>query len=257
MNSVFAIAGVTIKELVRRKDFYVLFVLTALIALLMASIRIFKEDALRGIQEICLLLIWLSGLMIALGTAARQMPAERDNRTIFPLLAKPVTRWQVLLGKFLGCWLACGGALVIFYVCFWLMSASNEHEWRVLNYFAAAWMQWMLLAVVIAMTLYGSFIFTAPSSNGTVVLLLVVGILLLGQHLNQIASEMGGSIGAFLYALLLALPQVEFFDAREMIFDRALPDWRYCAAVSLYGLIYAAAFLVAAWIRFRRKALQT
>ena len=30
--------------------------------------------------------------MIALTAAARQIPAERESRTIFPLLAKPVTR---------------------------------------------------------------------------------------------------------------------------------------------------------------------
>ena len=41
-------------------------------------------------------------LVIAIGTAARQIPAERENRTIFPLLAKPVSRWQVILGKFFG-----------------------------------------------------------------------------------------------------------------------------------------------------------
>ena len=39
MNKVLAIAGVVIKELYRRKDFYVLFVMTAVITLLMASVK--------------------------------------------------------------------------------------------------------------------------------------------------------------------------------------------------------------------------
>jgi len=96
MNTISALARVVLKELYRRKDFYVLFVLSALITLLMASVTFFKQDAaLRGIQEICLLLIWISGLVMAIGTAARQIPAERENRTIFPLLAKPVSRAQV------------------------------------------------------------------------------------------------------------------------------------------------------------------
>jgi len=30
------------------------------------------------------------------------------------LLAKPVTRGQVIVGKFAGCWLACGLALMVF-----------------------------------------------------------------------------------------------------------------------------------------------
>src|SRR6266404_5359100 len=104
-----AIAGVVIKELYRRKDFYVLFILTALITLALGSARFFGEDgSVRYLKEICLLLIWIAGLVIAITTTARQIPAERENRTIFPLLAKPVTRQHLVLGKFFGCWLACG-----------------------------------------------------------------------------------------------------------------------------------------------------
>src|SRR5437016_8109063 len=101
MNHVLAISNIVIKELYRRKDFYVLFVLTALITLVMGSVSFFNDDKIvRYLKEICLLLIWISAFVVAIGTAARQIPAEREYRTIFPLLAKPVTRWQVILGKF-------------------------------------------------------------------------------------------------------------------------------------------------------------
>src|ERR1700733_6829518 len=154
MNVIFALANVVIKELYRRKDFYVLFILTVLITLVMASANLFNDDQIVGyLKEICLLLIWISALVMAVGTTARQIPAERENRTIFPLLAKPVTRAHVVVGKFLGCWLACGFALVVFYLFLGVISASREHDWRVLNYVQALWLQWMFLAVVIAMVL--------------------------------------------------------------------------------------------------------
>ncbi len=114
MNTILALSGVVIKELYRRKDFYVLFVLTAVITLVMGSVSFFHDTKIvRYVKEIALLLIWISALVIAIATTARQIPAERENRTIFPLLAKPVTRWQVILGKFAGCWLACGLALIV------------------------------------------------------------------------------------------------------------------------------------------------
>src|SRR2546430_17084436 len=117
MNTILALAGVVIKELYRRKDFYVLFVLTAVITLTIASVNFFHDSTIvRHIKEICLLLIWISALVVAIATTARQIPAEREQRTIFPLLAKPVTRGQVILGKFAGCWLACGLALAV--ACF-------------------------------------------------------------------------------------------------------------------------------------------
>src|SRR3974390_3070243 len=119
MNTVFALAGVVIKELYRRKDFYVLFVLTALLTLVMGSVSFFHDTRIvRYVKEIALLLIWISALVIAIVTTARQIPAERESRTIFPLLAKPVTRPQVILGKFGGCWLACGLGLAVFSLFF-------------------------------------------------------------------------------------------------------------------------------------------
>src|SRR5258708_2646669 len=127
MFKIFAIASVVVKELYRRKDFYVLFVLTALITVLLGSMSFFDDKHLvRYVKEICLLLIWISGLVIAVITAARQLPAERENRTIFPLLAKPVTRAHLLAGKFLGCWLATGLALALFYLFFSVISGTRE-----------------------------------------------------------------------------------------------------------------------------------
>ena len=154
MNAILALASVVIKELYRRKDFYVLFVLTALITLVMASANLFNDDRIIGyLKEICLLLIWISALAMAVGTAARQIPAERENRTIFPLLAKPVTRAHVIAGKFLGCWLACGMALLMFYVFLGVVCGSREHHWPVTIYIQAMWMQWMFLAIVISMVI--------------------------------------------------------------------------------------------------------
>src|SRR4051812_38542992 len=128
MRKVFAISNVVIKELYRRKDFYVLFVLTALITLLLGSVTLFNDpNIVRYIKEICLLLIWISALVIAIITTARQLPAEREQRTIFPLLAKPITRAHVIAGKFMGCWLATGLALAIFYLFFSVISGTREH----------------------------------------------------------------------------------------------------------------------------------
>src|SRR5205809_912217 len=135
MNNVIALSGVVIKELYRRKDFYVLFILTALITLLLGSVNLFGDDKIvRFLKEICLLLIWASSLVIAIATTARQIPAERENRTIFPLLAKPVSRNQMIVGKFVGCWTACALVLVVFYLFFGVISGAREHFWPVVPY---------------------------------------------------------------------------------------------------------------------------
>ena len=259
MNAIFALAGVVIKELYRRKDFYVLLILTVVVTLLMASANFFNDDKIiRYLREICLLLIWISALVMAVGTAARQIPAERENRTIFPLLAKPVTRGQVVAGKFLGCWLACGVALVVFYVFLGVVSASREHELPVLNYFQALWLQWMFLAVVIALVILGSLVFAAPSSNATICIILVLGILLLGRHLNQVALQQAEPLRSVIYAIYFLIPHLEWFDVRDLVVhNKGLIGWLDCGWATLYAAAYAALFLFATWLCFRRKALSS
>ncbi len=79
----------------------------------------FNEDRIvRYLKEACLLLIWLSSLVIAITTTARQIPAERESRTIYPLLAKPVGRGEFIAGQIrrvlAGLRLVPGGLLFLF-----------------------------------------------------------------------------------------------------------------------------------------------
>jgi len=116
MRAVFTLAHLVILEMVRRKDIYVLFVLTALLTLIAAAANIFDDTrVVRYLKEISLTLIWVSGFVLAVTSAARQIPAEREARTLFTMLAKPVSRWQFIAGKFLGCWLACATLLTLVY----------------------------------------------------------------------------------------------------------------------------------------------
>lgn len=258
MNTVFALAGVVIKEMYRRKDFYVLFVLTALLTLLTGSATFFNDDKIVGyLKEICLLLIWVCSLVIVLTTAARQIPAERESRTIFPLLAKPVTRLQVILGKFFGCWLVAGLAVVVFYLFFGAVVGAREHSWPVMQYVQAAWIHWMALGVVIALTIFGSIVFSAPSVNVTISFIAVAGILLLGQHLHKLAVRMTEPSQTLLTLIYYLIPHIEWaFQYRDLLlYDQPLIAWSVILGATAYWSACIAAFLTIAWIAFRRKTL--
>lgn len=257
MNTISALAGVVVKELYRRKDFYVLFVLTALMTLIMGSMNFFHDKSIAGyLKEGCLWLIWISALVISIVTTARQIPAERENRTIFPLLAKPVTRNQVILGKFAGCWFASGIALLVFYLFFTIVAGTRENQWPIVNYLQALWLHWMMLAVVISLSLLGSIVFAAPSSNSTICFIVVLGILLVGGHLDQVALRQSEPVKTIVYAIFFLIPHLEWYDVRKLVFfDQALVPWMACVKATLYAALYSAMLLVAAGLAFRRKAL--
>jgi len=259
MKNIFAVAGIVIKELYRRKDFYVLFVLTALLTLAAGMVNFFHDDKIiRYVKDICLLLIWVSALVIAVVTTARQIPAEREARTIFPLLAKPVSRAQVIAGKFLGCWLATGVALVVFYFFFAAVTGSKEQIWPWGAYLEAVWMHWAMLAIVIAMVLLGSIYFAAPSSTSTITLIIVAGILLLGTHLKIIALQQPEPMQTVLTLGYFAMPHLEWYDLRDfVVYDMGLVPLRAVGLATLYAAAWTGIFLLLAWLGFRRKNLTT
>jgi ABC-type transport system involved in multi-copper enzyme maturation permease subunit len=256
MNRTLAVAEVVIRELIRRKDFYVLFILTAALTLLMGSITFFNEgDIVRFVKETCLLLIWIATLVIAVTTAARQMPAERESRTIFPLLAKPISRTEVLMGKFLGCWLAVGITLIVFYLFFAVVSVAREHELPLTNYLQALWLHWMMLGVVVAMALLGSLLLTA-SANVSIIILAVLGIWTLAEYLNQLASTMSGIGGWVTYAVYFIIPHLEIYDVRtRIIHDWDPVPWDGLGLATLYAAGYMLLLLTGAALLFRRKPL--
>lgn len=256
MRNVFAIAGVVILEMYRRKEFYVLFILTIVICLIMGSINIFNDNQIiRYLKELCLLLIWVSSLIIAITTTARQIPAEREQRTLLPLLAKPLSRNELIVGKFLGCWIVCGLALVCFYVFFGALAASREHQWPLLNYFQAAFMHWIALGVIVALSLLGSLVFAAPSSNSTIIFAICAFIMCLGRYLDLIAVRLHEPGSSIVYGIYYSIPHLEIpFDMRNLIIhDWPLIDWRFIGLATLYFLAYMGVFLAAACLVFRRK----
>jgi ABC-type transport system involved in multi-copper enzyme maturation permease subunit len=259
MNTIWALAGIVIKELYRRKDFYVLFVLTALITIATGMVNFFNDPKIvRYVKDICLLLIWISALLIAIITTARQIPAERESRTIFPLLAKPVTRWQVIVGKFLGCWLATGIALLVFYLFFAVITGSHEQHWPWLIYLKAVWLQWAMLAVVIALSLLGSIVTAAPSSTTTICFIAVAGILLVGGHLNTVALHHSQPLQTIYYTIYFLIPHLEWFDIRDLVtYDQDLVKWLDCLLATLYAAAYTGLLLFLTWLGFRNKSFNT
>jgi len=98
-----AVALNTFREAVRDRVLYNL----VFFALLMMAAAIFVGGISIGIEELVIKSLGLSaisviGLLIAVFIGVGLVYKEMDKRTLYALLAKPVRRWEFLLGKFGG-----------------------------------------------------------------------------------------------------------------------------------------------------------
>jgi ABC-type transport system involved in multi-copper enzyme maturation permease subunit len=98
-----AVALNTFREAVRDRVLYNL----VFFALLMMAAAVFVGQISIGIEEMVIKSLGLSaisviGLLIAVFIGVGLVYKEMDKRTLYALLAKPVRRWEFLLGKFGG-----------------------------------------------------------------------------------------------------------------------------------------------------------
>ena len=103
MSRVGVVALNTFREAVRDRVLYNL----VFFALVMIAASILVGQVSIGIEEMVIVTLGLSaisviGLLIAVFIGVGLVSKEMDKRTLYALLAKPVRRWEFLLGKFGG-----------------------------------------------------------------------------------------------------------------------------------------------------------
>ena len=230
-------------------------VLALLVVVPLASINLFGvEGVVRYLGEISLLLIWAVSIILGMSMAARQIPRELEARTVYPLLAKPIRRSDLVLGKFLGAGLATTAAVLLFYLFFVLLCLSKG---LVLG---PALAQAILLHIgfcflLSALTVLGSTVFT-PSANLTCVSVVSLGVLLFGDRLLDLATRSEAAGAWFLRIVNLIGPHFEFFDLRLRVLHAWGPaPWSAVALALLYAAAYSTVLLVLACWRFNRRAL--
>jgi ABC-type transport system involved in multi-copper enzyme maturation permease subunit len=249
-----ALAGLSVLELYRRKDLIVVFLLCAVILLPLSVFTPFGlSGARRYMNELALLLVWLFSAVIGLGVSVRLFPPEFESRTIFPMLAKPVGRGTLLLGKYLGALAASVSALAVFYLAYGVLIGIRQGSWFPEILVQAFVLHVGFLVVVTALGLTGSLFLTA-SANLTLCGLVIVGMLFFGQRLPALAAAQPMPGKWILELIHWVGPHVEFFDLRQrVVHDWPALRWGVCAAVSAYAVCYAAALLALAACVFRKK----
>jgi len=108
-DQVLAIAFNTYRENVRARLLHGLFAVamaTAGYALVVGAYAF--RDTLRVVSDIGAASVSLYAVVVAVVLGATSLHRELEHKTIFPILARPMTRASYLVGKFLGSWLTLG-----------------------------------------------------------------------------------------------------------------------------------------------------
>ncbi len=237
------IARQVMKEAARRRTLPVLVFFGCGVILSTAFLSFFQLGVeIKFFKDVAMTIIFLFGTMATLILASTQLSGEIESRTIYNVLSKPVRRWELVVGKFIGAIIAIAlsiapmVAILIFFI-------YTDRGGSILEAVKASYLLWLAFAVLSAVTL-GIASFSSSIVAAALTVLVFVVSYLKSAVTSYIALVSRSGIAVFLgQALYYLMPNFENFNTRTaIVHDRIIP-WVYLERTSLYALALTALFL--------------
>lgn len=240
-------------EMLRRREFYVLLLLMGLFligALVVRFVGVENASTATFLMNLGLTVATFSAKLLTLLTAARQFPDELEQRTLYPLLAKPLTRGEYLVGKWAAAALTGSIVLLLLLLLAWAPVPQLE------SYSAGTFIQ-MLLLQVLSLGMISAFaiLLSLFVPKLLTVVLLAVWITLGGNLLELIKSRFGNhTAGAAIRWMTGYLPDFSHIDLVLRYTDGlpplSLPQF---VARAVYAVVFTIFGLALAnWLLVRR-----
>jgi len=280
-----AITGNTFTELVRLKVFYFLLIFALLLignSLFMA--RLSFQQEFQVLKDVSLGAMSIFSSLLAIVATAQLIPRDLEDRTIYTVLAKPVPRYEYLMGKLAGVLLLLALSILAMSALFLTLLFVREHilanetlhataglrteqvQETLLNLKTSAFNSnlcpgiviiYLKAALLAALTLLVS---TFASSNIFTIVVMVF-IYFIG-HLQATAREYwlqehsgGGLVKAFLALIALAFPDLQLFNLVDDIVAGTAISMPLFTQTVVLGCVYTSIYLFLAWVAFQGKEL--
>jgi ABC-type transport system involved in multi-copper enzyme maturation permease subunit len=251
-----ALAEAAVLESIRRKDLYVALILAVLMIGAAATIGTFGVSGLEiFLKDTALTVVNLLSILMAILFSSRQVAEEVSRRTVYPLLARPIGRGDLLIGKFLGAFALSAISLGLFGLVAWGALACYG-----LNVGAVLFIEYLVvrlvsLGLICAMTIALS-LFLTPSATVTVALLLAIGSTTFRDAIMLLYGPASAATQTLLRVSYFVLPHLDLFDLSKKVSYGWQPVHAWVVGdLVLYAIVYCALFLGIGWLRFRRQAL--
>jgi ABC-type transport system involved in multi-copper enzyme maturation permease subunit len=253
LSRLLAIAAVTLREVLRRKVQVnlILFGAVLIVASFLVSGLTIGEGH-RILSDLGLTAMQLIGLLVAVFLGASLISGDIERRVLQPVVAKPVSRTQYVLGRYLGLAAALVLNLVVMGVVLAAVLCSESRSLRPLDLPLLA--AFGLLAVQFLVVGAVAILFSAISST-TLAAIFALAVAIAGQLTGEVRALWQGSATWIPRLLWYVLPNLGALNGNEAVIYRTLPPPQAGLAV-VHGIVYAAATLALATLAFERRDLR-
>jgi len=250
---ILAIAKNTFRQAVRDKILYgiVIFALLFIGSVAIISSLALEENVfiMRGLG---LAGIYFFGLIVTIFLGASLIYDEVDQRTTYMLLAKPVTRGNIVIGKFLGL-LASTGLTTILMTAAYIAIVFFNGGGIDFQALVVIGLQLIEMALLITILILFSTITTPLASTIYTILLVYIGHSL--GLIYSYAMKANYFTKITLLAVYYVAPNLEKFNSRNLVTHNLPISVRELALSSVYALGYIILIIYITKIAFNRRDL--
>ncbi len=254
MSRLLAVAANTFRETVRERVLYNLVffaVLMTVAGLLLGQLSIRQDEKI--LKDIGLASMDLFGTLIAVFIGTGLVSKEIERRSLYPLLAKPLSRVEFFLGKFAGlAFTLLVNVAVMFAGLALTLAATGRRPDPVLAGAVYPILLGLLLVVAFAM-LFSTRTSSALAAVFTVVVVIAGRFADVVRNMREVAPGVPGWVTEALYAVL---PNFRNFDFKDSVaYGDAVPA-AVLGWVSLYAVAYVGILLALGLVSFRSRDFQ-
>ncbi|MDX2251813.1 MAG: ABC transporter permease subunit [Nitrospira sp.] len=252
MQSVMAVANNTFRETIRDKILYnlVFFALLLIGSSVLLGMLTIGEQA-RIVKDLGLAAINLVAVIIAIFLGVGLVSREIERRTIYTILARPITRIQFVLGRYIGLAGIVTVNIVIMFAMFlatiWL-SGFPIH---------AALFQAVQLILVESLVVMAIALLFSTFSSATLSASMTIGLYIVGHltsDLKVIAEKSASQVAkAVMTGLYYMCPNLEVLNIKGQAASGVSLAIETQVLATGYGVLYAGLLLLAACLIFQRR----
>lgn len=254
MTRIRAVAAIVWLGMLRRKDMYVMLLLLGALLAVLVSLDIFGLGGAVGyVKDIGLLMAWVFSAILTVTVSTRELPQEEARGTVFPLLAKPISRFELIAGKWLGCWSIAAAATMAFYLLVATIVGSKGGGFDLTTLAQGFALHACALGILAGIGLLFSCRLNQDAAAALTYIAAAVSALVVPK-VPQLAVAASGPAGWALTAVYHLMPHFELFDMRtRLVHDFGPVRWGTFCAAAAYGVCLTLAFVLLAWLAYRRK----
>jgi ABC-type transport system involved in multi-copper enzyme maturation permease subunit len=250
---VLALAAVTVQEAVRRKvqvNLLLFALLLVIVSLVLSQLTIGEMHRIAA--DLGLTAMEAMGSLIAVFLGASLVAGDIERRILYPVIAKPLSRAEYLLGRYLGLAATLLLNLAAMGVTLAVMLVLASGSWRALD--AALLSALAMMAVQFLVVAAIAVLFSAVTTT-TLAAIFALALTIAGRLSNDLRTLWEGPGAKLGQVLWYVLPNLSALSLNEAVIYHAPPPASAWLAV-VYALLYAGAALALAAAVFERRDLR-